>query len=332
MIFTDRIKNEKIYINRDSLYLNKISDDEYFGKEYKGYVSNSKLRYISPSQKGSPFEYKYGNQNETASFLDIGTVMHRDILEGIPSKIIVGDVPTTDKMNNILREAAKIQIDKKIKFQEAVDMIIEKHQYKNRNIFNRNILKFRKFYQYLLENESETFFINEKSKETLEKCNESVCAIKQYLNSQIGEHHYEEAIFGTFTYENDYKGNQTPTILKVKAKIDNFIINHESKTIILNDLKTTISSIDEFMETSFNKFRYDRQFAFYLYLLNNAINKQDEYKLLANVITISKLDGKHEIFKINQSSIEKGYYEFQDCLKRIGFHETYGYNVLRESL
>ncbi len=235
-------------------------------------------------------------------------------------------------MNNILREAAKIQIDKKIKFQEAVDMIIEKHQYKNRNIFNRNILKFRKFYQYLLENESETFFINEKSKETLEKCNESVCAIKQYLNSQIGEHHYEEAIFGTFTYENDYKGNQTPTILKVKAKIDNFIINHESKTIILNDLKTTISSIDEFMETSFNKFRYDRQFAFYLYLLNNAINKQDEYKLLANVITISKLDGKHEIFKINQSSIEKGYYEFQDCLKRIGFHETYGYNVLRESL
>ena len=35
MIFTDRIKNEKIYINRDSLYLNKISDDEYFGKEYK---------------------------------------------------------------------------------------------------------------------------------------------------------------------------------------------------------------------------------------------------------------------------------------------------------
>ena len=32
------------------------------------------------------------------------------------------------------------------------------------------------------------------------------------------------------------------------------------------------------------------------------------------------------------SEREDGYHEFQDCLKRIGFHETYGYNILRESL
>ena len=332
MIFNERFINEKLFLNKDSFTIKKISDDEYFGNEYKHCISNSKLRYISPSQNGSPFEYKYGNQNESASFLDVGTIMHRYILEDKLSKIVVGDMPTTDKMINILKEAASIQVNTNTKFNDIIDGIAEKHKYKNKKVFDKNVLKFRKYYKFLLDNDPEAFFINEKSNNVLEKCSHSMTSIKEYLNSQVGEHHYEEAVFGSFTYKNDYKGNTIPTILNVKAKIDNFIVDHESKTIILNDLKTTISPIDEFMETSFKKFRYDRQFAFYLYLLNNAINPKDEYRLLANVITISKLDGKFQIFKIKQSSIEDGYHEFQDCLKRIGFHETYGYNVLRESI
>ena len=77
MIFNERFINEKLFLNKDSFTIKKISDDEYFGNEYKHCISNSKLRYISPSQNGSPFEYKYGNQNESASFLDVGTIMHR---------------------------------------------------------------------------------------------------------------------------------------------------------------------------------------------------------------------------------------------------------------
>ena len=80
MIFNDRFINEKLFLNKDSFTIKKISDDEYFGNEYKHCISNSKLRYISPSQNGSPFEYKYGNQNESASFLDVGTI---PVLDGI---------------------------------------------------------------------------------------------------------------------------------------------------------------------------------------------------------------------------------------------------------
>ena len=332
MIFHDKIINEKLIVNKDSFELLKISDGEYFGKDFKDYISNSYCKFICPEEGGNPFEYKYGNHDFISQNLDFGSIVHRDILENEKSEIIVGSIPTTDKMNKILIESAELQKKTGCKFDENIDFLIDKYEYRNRKTFEKNVLKFRKYYQYLLDDKRDCYFLSESSFDVLNKCYSSIDYIKEYLNSQAGEHHYEEAILGSFTYKNDYKDNKgNSTILKVKAKIDNFIIDHESKIITLNDLKTTASSINDFMGSSFNKFHYSRQFAFYLYLLNNLL-QLDDYRLKANVIVLSKLDGKFEIFPIKQNIIENGYREFEDCLKRIGFHETYGYNVLRESI
>jgi len=335
MIYNDRLINETLTLIKPSLKLLKISDEEYFGDKYKNYISNSSMKKINPLQDGDPYSYKFESDDFTSGFLDIGSIIHLDILENIKAKLIIGDVPTTAKMINLLNEASEIQLKDGSTLVSNSESLALKHGYKNVKVFEKNVLKFRRYYQYLLNKEQNTFFISESSKEILDKCQTSIEAVKTYLNSIVGEHYYEEAILGEFQYSNDWINPSNPSlgnsILKVKAKLDNFIIDHDNKTIILNDLKTTMSDVDEFMETSFDKFHYSRQFSFYLYLLDNLINKHD-YKLQANVIVISKKNGNHIIYPIQQDHIEEGYYEFDSCLKRIGFHEKYGYNVLIDSI
>ena len=335
MTYYERLIDEKIELIKPSLNLLKISDQDYFGDKYKDYISNSTLKYINPDQGGNPYRYRYENNEFSSGFLDFGSIVHMDILENIKANVIVGDVPTTDKMLSILKEAAKIQLENGSTVIENAEMLTKKYDYKNLKTFEKNVLKFRKYYSYLLRQEQNEFFISEATNQQLEKSSHAIKAIKSYLNSIVGEHHYEESIFGDFKYENSWVKDSSPildnVILKTKAKLDHFVIDHDSKTIILNDLKTTISSIDEFMTKSFEQFHYSRQFAFYLYLLSNLINKED-YKLKSNVIVISKLSGDYDIIPIKQNYIEEGFYEFNNCLKRIGFHEKYGYNTLIDSI
>lgn len=56
-------------------------------------------------------------------------------------------------------------------------------------------------------------------------------------------------------------------VLKFKMKADNWTIDLENKIITLNDLKTTSHKVDQFMNTSFNYYFYQRQFALYLYVI-----------------------------------------------------------------
>ena len=50
MIFHDKIINEKLIVNKDSFELLKISDSEYFGKDFKDYISNSYCKFICPEE------------------------------------------------------------------------------------------------------------------------------------------------------------------------------------------------------------------------------------------------------------------------------------------
>ena len=120
--------------------------------------------------------------------------------------------------------------------------------------------------------------------------------------------------------------------LPVKIKIDNFKVDHDKKLIVLNDLKTTSTRLDEFMDSSFIKFHYYRQFAFYGYLLYNLMARDGDYKIQANVYVLNKQTGSYKSFQINKKLVSRGFDEFQGLIKRIGFHESYGYDTLREDI
>ena len=142
MKYHERLIDEKLELIKSSLNLLKISDQDYFGEQYKNYISNSTLKYINPNQGGSPYCYKYENNEFSSGFLDFGSIVHMDILENIKAKLIIGDVPTTDKMLSILKDASKLQIENGSTVIENAEFLTKKYDYKNIKTFEKNVLKF----------------------------------------------------------------------------------------------------------------------------------------------------------------------------------------------
>lgn len=50
----------KVFPIKETLFLGKITDDEYFSEKYSDYISNSRLKLINPDQGGSPEQYFAG--------------------------------------------------------------------------------------------------------------------------------------------------------------------------------------------------------------------------------------------------------------------------------
>jgi hypothetical protein len=91
----------------------------------------------------------------------------------------------------------------------------------------------------------------------------------------------------------------------LKGIIDNIVIDKESKTIFINDIKTTGKSLQHFPET-IDYYRYDLQAAiYYLLALNTLIPKNDKnWKIAFTFIVIDKFNQVYP-FQVKQSTINQ---------------------------
>ena len=62
------------------------------------------------------------------------------------------------------------------------------------------------------------------------------------------------------------------------------------------------------------------------------MSKDNNYKIQANVYVLNKQTGSYKSFQITKKLASRGFDEFQSLIKRIGFHESYGYDTLREDI
>ena len=131
----------------------------------------------------------------------------------------------------------------------------------------------------------------------------------------------------------DFKVNDTD-VINCKSLIDRLIIDHTNKTIKLIDLKTT-SSND--FKTSFNKYDYARQLAFYWmaithYFLNTFKDKNlSEYKNESYIITISTIDTSVHVFKIKDDILLEKSVIISQILEEINWHnKTNNWDYTRE--
>lgn len=78
----------KLIPDLESVQRKKISDEEYFSKEYVDYISNSRLKLINPDQDGNPIKYQIGFTGETTTSLSIGSAVHELFLQ--PDAFVLG--------------------------------------------------------------------------------------------------------------------------------------------------------------------------------------------------------------------------------------------------
>ena len=183
--------------------------------------------------------------------------------------------------------------------------------------------------RFLFENENpyngvERLYTDEKSYNIAKSCVESV-----FNNQDIQELLHPEGLT-----EQPYSSNETailldievniegfdPIIYKLKAKLDNFVIDKETDTITINDVKTCSKPLNEFDPI---KYSYNREIAFYAYLLNMVAKKIfgiDKPTIKGNFLTVSTIPEYEScVYPMTSDLFRKGTYEFMYLLKCVAY-------------
>lgn len=184
----------------------------------------------------------------------------------------------------------------------------------------------------------EVIFLSEAIAEKHNKCVDNLLSNKEITKTLRPEGMFipvesynEYAIFADIEVIID----DIPVIVKMKAKLDNFNVDHESQEVILNDLKTTGKPVTFFMgndvatknelgettrtqwmDGSFQHFHYFRQMAVYLWLMVCYLQtKGYKYKPRANMVVVETIpEFRSKIYHVSSKHIKIGLDEFKELI------------------
>lgn len=330
---------ETIEIIPESIELIRISDEEYFSEKYEHYISNSRLSLINPEQGGSFEKYEKGFDNAYSNSFELGSAVHAMFLQK-------GEF----ELSNIIKPSGKLGVfaDEVLKL-SVTETEIDKEFYRKaakKADYYANSLTDNRLMTALDKCESYWILRNEEEKKDIEQIYLSEANLyktNECLRSLNNNHEIYKVLnpstiaepiqsFNEYALLADVKVtiDGEETILPIKAKLDNFIINDESGEIILNDLKTTGRPVEYFMgnhitdgngdkvwiKGSFEKYHYYRQMGMYLWMLASYYKHQGyDYKLKANMIVVESFDNpKSAVYKVYDKHIKFGLKELKKLL------------------
>lgn len=320
----------------DSIKFIEMSDEEYFSDKYSEYISNSKLSLINPVQGGSPEMYKEGlkEHQQFSDSLTFGSAVHELILQ--PESFFLEesvDRPTA-RMGAMADVLYKYFVEGGVSVEDVIEASDKVNYYKGKmddikihNIFEKCTPYWeqrKNFEDNTLDEVKEPIYLDPKSRDKLKLCIESVNNNKEIqdllhprglLEEPISMN--EAALF--MNIKASFEDNET--ILRLKAKLDNFTIDLENNHIVLNDLKTTGHYLAKF-SVSFEKYRYFRQMAMYIWMLKMFAKKYYDMErvdsLTANMLLVSTVPNfRAGVFKVSKNQIRRGFKEFSELLKRV---------------
>lgn len=336
---------EEINIIPETIQLIKMSDEEYFSEKYKDYISNSKLSMFNAEEDGSPEKFEQGFENKYSESFELGSAVHNMILQ--PDFYFVSKLNKPTAKLGLFVDTVFSLRKKGYKIADAItEASIISDYYSGSLSATRLKTAIKKGIDYYInkiklveEIEGKVpIYLSNTSKEKLNQCILGITSNKTVFNTLFPKGLLSPPeIFNEYAIlcEVDVTIDDVTTRIKVKGKLDNFVINHEDNEIILNDLKTTgkpvtffmgnyVKSIDDngnesdvWFNGSFQKFRYYRQMTMYMWLLNAAIKAKYGYvyALKANMVVVETIPNfKSKCFKVNGKHIEFGLKEFKRIL------------------
>jgi len=284
--------------------ISNVSDDDYFGEEYKRYVSNSSLKHLNPDEGGSAYNY-INRRDIQSNSIELGSAVHRAVLEGDKYVLAEVDKPS-GKGAEVIERAYAIVVRDGIGYEDAVALAAHDCDYYKGALTRtriESIIESGREYFEFLKSTTDTSNLIILPLEQREKFLKAIASINE--NKQISElinpsngvfdvrSFSEDVLIGVaeITYLED--GMEVTSEIDVKCKIDNWSIDLDNKVITINDLKTTsyaiqnfmgkwvkdnepisptdktVQEIDKFLPGSFQKYHYHRQMSMYVSMLIN---------------------------------------------------------------
>lgn len=318
----------------DTLYLEKISDEEYFSKKYSNYISNSRLGLIDPNRDGNFEKFLAGFKPTYSASFDLGTGVHCMSLQGdlfticqtvdkptakmgaLADRLYTihkGEIPST---KSIIEQATIIDYYKGCLTANQIENVISKcsKYWTNRRDFERSY-----------SGDKEVLYFDPKSRETVQSCvaalnnNQYIQKIlhpKGLISDPISE--CEKAILLDILVEipeEDFK-----FILKLKSKLDNYIIDEENNVISVNDIKTIGKVVSE-MPNNIEKYCYNRELAMYSWLLSLVAKKFyniENPTIKGNYLCVSTIPGHYtKVIPMTKRMFAEGWNQFVSLLKLV---------------
>lgn len=243
----------KVQFLIETVEAKELSDAEYFSSDYKQYVSNSKLKLINPDEGGTPQKFKEGIKSEYNASFEFGTAIHELILQ--PEEFILSEYPSKPSaklglfVDNVIKYRAK-----GLSIKNSMLKASNKAEYYKGKL-SPKIIKtaiqkgFRYYYDsifndiHLDEFGREVIILSDKLQKDVKQCINSVHQNVKFRNllhdqnfTETIQHFNEQALFIDIAVT---LPNGEIVIVPFKLKFDNYSIDPEIKTIVLNDLKTT---------------------------------------------------------------------------------------------
>lgn len=324
----------------DTLRLEKIDDAIYFSEPYKNYVSNSRLGLIYDFEIGleTPDKFFAGFKPKYSAAFDLGSGTHQLCLQNDLYEVVMTVDKPTAKMGALADRLYPIYKDHLPNSEEIIKeaTIIDYYggnlsENKIKGVYEKCIpyWESRKAFEASYDGTKELLFFDPKSRETVLNC---VSALNNNKNIQNLLHpkgliedpisECEQAILLDVKIE--VPGFDS-FILRLKAKLDNYTIDKENNVITVNDVKTIGKIVSE-MEGNIAKFRYNREFAVYAYLLKLCSEKfygMVNPTIKGNYLVVSTIPSYYtKVIPMTKKMYKEGFEEFSFLLRMVAKYVT----------
>lgn len=327
----------------DTLQLVKISDAEYFSPKYGEYISNSRLGLLNPRQGGSPESFFTGFKDEGfISSLVIGSAVHELVLQNESFELAPALGKPTAKMGAMADELYPVWLKHPIRTADITEASNKINYYKGKltpdriKQVNEQCIPYWKARKQLVSNSNkELIYLDDKSRDTVYNCVEALTN-----NSQVQELLHPSGLIDAPISLNENAllldvqaecPNGKTFIMHLKAKLDNFTIDLESDTVVVNDVKTIGKVVSE-IDSNISKYHYSRELAMYLFLLRLYVIKEygiENPTMKANYLVVSTVPQYYtKVRAMTKKECYAGLHEFRTLLRYAAYQIGYnGYSL-----
>lgn len=315
-----------------SLTLNEEVERFYSEQFYFSYSSINKLLY-SPRAFYNHYILKQ-KEDSTDAHLVAGRALHCLLFE--PNKfndyfvMLPGKIPTDSNkviLDNIFQKHYLPMNNNSLTLedfpQDLLNQLLVNNLYQSLKTDTQRLEKIitdnnKEYFEFLKIRESKTVIdsaVKEQAEASVEvlKANSTVMSLLQLDNNSPGIKVFSELQLQTLStnFEFGYKGI-----------IDNVVIDENTKTIFINDLKTTNKSIQDF-PNSVDYYRYDIQAVIYNLLIYDKFIKdrsdKEEWKIIFTFIVIDKFNLVYP-FQVTDQTLANWEANFYDVIQKIDYH------------
>jgi hypothetical protein len=344
----DKLKVKVELIKNGLARLENVDDADYFGIAFKEYISNSSLKYINPAEGGSAASYS-NRIDKKSDALELGSAIHKLILEGDDYHLSTVTKPI-ESVANIMASAALVVCHMnptkpyEVCVREAIQLF---YNYRGQPITEERIQLIlrdgKAYYNHLIAPVPGALVLTSYLRGRLQLAvsnilaNQRIAELLKPSNSVFNVKHFKEDVITAGVKVSVNTGRRRTRIFKLKCKIDSWSIDFDNKVITLNDLKTTSSPIQGFMDHSFQKWHYQRQMGMYAWLLKNYciqeynIQDIDTWTMQVNMI-VAETQAPYNAytFEVEQSILDEGVKEMEGLLGLVAWHTIKGFDKVIE--